>query len=50
MAIKTYALNFVGYRRTPTISGLPPARGSLLETEIARFKAKLSSYLKELDL
>ena len=50
MAVKTYALNFDGDWRTPTISGFPPARGSTLETESARFKAKLSGYLKELDL
>ena len=50
MTFKTSALNFDGYRRTPTISGPPPARGSTLETGIARFKAKLVGYLKELDL
>ena len=50
MAAKTYALNFDGYWQPPSVSVMLSDRGFTLETEIARFKAKLGVYLKELYL
>ena len=50
MTVKTYTLSFDGYWRPPNVSGLLLHRGFALESEGARFKAKLGVYLKELYL